>query len=108
MKTTLGDSNEAADHGFYAKDKESGCGGGSDDGSEQVMGARRALAINKLTLMYTTDAGVSQLEIEMAGERTRQHPRGQFWVWPAVLGLTYYVTIDAELPLAECKVLGFR
>ena len=47
-----------------------------DDGSEQAAGARVSLSINKLQLQYTIDGGVSQVEIEMAAQRTRQHPQG--------------------------------
>ena len=56
-----------------------------DDGSEAAAGARLSLTVNKLQLQYTIDGGVSQVEIEMAGQRTREHPRGQYWVWPVKL-----------------------
>lgn len=49
---------------------------------------------------------VSQVEIEMAGQRSRQHPQGQYWVWPAVLGVSYYISLDANLPAADAAELG--
>jgi hypothetical protein len=38
--------------------------------------------------------------------RTQQNPRGRYWAWPAVLGLSYYVTIETNVAAAAAKELG--
>jgi hypothetical protein len=46
--------------------------------------------LSRLILRHTADYGVSQLEIELGGQRTREHRRGHFVVWSATLGASYY------------------
>lgn len=43
--------------------------------------------MNKLQLQHTVDNGLSQLEIEFVGQRSRKHPRGEYFRWPIVLGI---------------------
>eukprot|EP00039_Didymoeca_costata_P030444 m.29604 g.29604 ORF g.29604 m.29604 type:complete len:573 (-) comp8118_c0_seq3:106-1824(-) len=66
------------------------------------------LKLGKLPLRVTSDEGVSQLEVEMQGPRSRQHPRGQYWVWLAVLGSTYYLDYTDHITLDEAKALGIN
>lgn len=71
--------------------------------SELNMLKLNPTSISRLKLQHTADHGVSQLEIEFGGQRSRQHRRGHFIVWPATLGATYYVEATAKVPQKVAK-----
>jgi hypothetical protein len=58
----------------------------------------RPTRVSRLVLQHTADNGQSQLEVELTGQRTREHRQGHRVVWPATLGATYYVEATTDLP----------
>lgn len=66
----------------------------------RVGSGLRPTRVSRLVLQHTADNGVSQLELELTGQRSREHRQGHRVVWPATLGATYYVEAATEVPAA--------